>query len=52
MEDGVMFDIKNYVDRWLGRSPELFVKIQHDLAEKTFIPGQGWVGDQIVLGFL
>ena len=34
MEDRVIFDIIDHVDRWLGIYPESFMKIGHDLAEK------------------
>ncbi len=35
----------------IGRYPESFMKIRHDLAEKEFVPGVGlgWVGG---FGFL
>ena len=45
MEDGVTFDIIDYVDRWSGRYPESLMNIRIDLAEKNLFPvGVGWGG--------
>ena len=42
MEEGVTFNIIYHVGRWLGRYPESFMKIKHDLAEKKIFPRWGW----------
>ena len=43
LEDGVIFDIIDHVDRWLGRYSESLMSVQHDLAEKKLFPGGvGW----------
>ena len=33
LEDKVIFDIIDYIGRWIERYPESFMKIQHDLAD-------------------
>ena len=42
LKDGVISDILDHVGIWLGRYPEIFMKIRRDMAEKQFVPS--WVG--------
>ena len=52
LEDGVIFDIIDHVERWFGRYPESLVKIRHDFAEKKCVPGRVGVGSgRVGVGF-